>query len=45
MAKHEIFCALCSLFNGGEAAVSMNNVKQEVLAKHFGTTPSELFPN
>lgn len=32
MAKHEIFYALCSLFNEGEAVVSMNDAKQVMTA-------------
>lgn len=32
MAKHEIFYALCSLFNEGEVVVSMDNAKQVMTA-------------
>jgi hypothetical protein len=32
MAKHEIFYALCSLFNEGEAVVGIDNAKQVMTA-------------
>ena len=32
MANHEIFYAICSLFNEGEAVVSMNDAKQVMTA-------------
>lgn len=35
MAKHEIFYALCDLFNEGEAVVSIDNAKQVItVARH-----------
>lgn len=35
MAKHEIFHALCDLFNEGEAVVSMNNAGRVMAAAHY----------
>lgn len=32
MAKHEIFYAICALFNEGEVVVSMDNAKQVMTA-------------
>ena len=32
MAKHEIFYALCSLFNEGEVVVCVDNAKQVITA-------------
>lgn len=35
MAKHEIFYALCDLFNEGEAVVSIDNAKPVItVARH-----------